>query len=298
MAKSPLADLIIRTGTVRLPDVGYLLAADPRREEEEEPHTVFFKWSGGEFKPGSMNFSAHSCCLISDPGLALVCVGGNGHYSITTPAAKPVGNIFENSLPKATGPRYGDISSVSTVAGKAIAVGVGGLAYRLDTLSGWTRIDEGLPESFDAMSVHGFGADDLYAVGSRGDIWRYDGQNWSKCDTPTNANLNSVCCAPDGMVYAAGRGGVLLSGRATTWKMIEHRETEDDFWDLEWFSGELYLSTMSALFCLRNGELRRRQFGKDVPGTCYHLSATSDVLWSIGEEDVLSFDGKNWTRVI
>jgi hypothetical protein len=80
--------------------------------------------------------------------------------------------------------------------------------------------------------------------------------------------------------------------------MIEHTETEDDFWDLEWFEEELYLSTMSALFRLRNGALRRRQFGKDVPRTCYHLSATSDVLWSIGEQDVLSFDGKNWTRVI
>jgi hypothetical protein len=298
MAKSPLEGLLIRTGVVRAPDVGYLLAADPTREEQEEAHTVFFKWGAGKFTPGSMNFSAQSCCLVTDPALALVCVAPNGHYSITAASGKPVGNIFDKSQPKPQGPRYGDIRSVSTVAGKAFAVGLEGMAYRLDDFNCWTRIDDGLPRTFGAEAVHGFSGSDLYAVGLRGEMWHYDGKKWNKCDLPTNVNLSCVCCAADGTVYAAGHQGVLVSGHASVWKVIDHWETKEPFWDLEWFGGELYLSTLSTLFRLKNDKLSRVQFGQDVPKTCNQLSATTDVLWSVGEKDVLSFDGRSWFRVV
>lgn len=298
MATSPLKGLLIRTGAVRSPDVGYLLAGDPKREEAEEAHAVFFKWSAGKFTPGAMNFSAHSCCIVTEPALALVCVGPNGHYSITAASGKPVGNIFDNSQPQPQGPRYGSISSVSAVAGKAFAVGSEGMAYRLDDFNGWTRIDDGLPDTFGARALHGFSVNDLYAVGSRGEIWHYDGKKWTKCDSPTNVHLNCVCCAPDGTVYAAGNGGMLLSGRASAWKVIEQEAVEKPFWDLEWFAGELYLSTLASLFRLAGGKLAPVEFGAEKVKTCYHLSATTEVLWSVGEKDVLSFDGKSWTRVV
>ena len=299
MATSPLKGLLIRTGAVRTPDVGYLLAGDPKREEDEEAHAVFFKWSAGKFTPGSMNFSADSCCVVTDPAPALVCVGPNGHYSITAASGKPVGNIAENSQPKPQGPRYGAISSVSTAAGKAFAVGLGGMVYRLDNFNGWTRIDDGLPDTFDAKALHGFSGEDIYAVGSRGEIWHYDGKQWTKCDSPTNVNLTCVCCAPDGRVYAAGHDGLILSGRASTWKVIEHGATQKKpFWDLEWFAGEIYVSTLSALYRLQSDKLARVQFGEEVVKTCNQLSATTEVLWSVGEKDVLSFDGKSWTRVV
>lgn len=299
MAKSPLEGLLIRTGAVRTPDIGYLLAGDPKREEAEEAHALFFKWSAGKFTPGSMNFSAHSCCMVTDPALGLVSIGPNGHYGVTTAGAKPVGNIFDNSQPKPKGPRYGSISSVSAVAGKAYAVGLGGMVYRLDDFNRWTRIDDGLPDTFNAEALHGFSRDDLYAIGARGEIWHYDGSQWSKCDSPTNVNLNCVCCAPNGTVYAAGHDGLLLSGRASAWKVIDPGATgKPPFWDLEWFANQLYVSTLSGLFRLQGDKLTRVEFGKEVVKTCNQLSATPEVLWSIGEKDVLSFDGKSWTRIV
>jgi len=35
----------------------------------------------------------------------------------------------------------------------------------------------------------------------------------------------------------------------------------------------------------------------DKPATCLRLTAADGVMWSIGAKDVLSFDGKTWTRI-
>jgi hypothetical protein len=89
--------------------------------------------------------------------------------------------------------------------------------------------------------------------------------------------------------------GAQVRGRSSSTEIPRKRL----FWDLEWFGGELHRSTISALFRLQSDKLARVQFGSEVVKTCNQLSATTEVLWSVGEKDVLlSFDGKSWTRIV
>ena len=118
-------------------------------------------------------------------------------------------------------------------------MGIEALVYRLDRLKGWTRIDEGLPQKFNIEAIDGFGGEDLYAVGNRGQIWQRAKDKWIKHDAPTNADLHAVKCAGDGHVYAAGKAGVLLRGLNDTWAAVDHDEELDAVWDLEWFDGKL-----------------------------------------------------------
>jgi hypothetical protein len=37
-------------------------------------------------------------------------------------------------------------------------------------------------------------------------------------------------------------------------------------------------------------------FGKVRTPSCYSLSVAEGVLWSVGRDDVASFDGKSWKR--
>src|SRR5260221_6322498 len=141
MAGHPLRGLLIRTGAVRLPDVGYILACDPQKEEEEIPHTISFTWKSGKFSRGEANFNAHSCCIIQHPEPGLVKVAGPGAYSVETGRGISVGNIFRDSRPLPKQSRRGDIRSTSEVGGSAYAVGLRGMVYRLDELKIWTRID-------------------------------------------------------------------------------------------------------------------------------------------------------------
>jgi hypothetical protein len=289
---------ILRTGVVRSRDLGYILAADPQLQEDDQPHTVFFKWSSGQFTRGALNFDAHTCCLATAPELALVMLSGSGEYGVTTASARLAGNVFNDSFPKPTQPRYGDLRWLATIGGIAHACGHMGAVYRLDSTTRWTRIDDGLPGSFDIEAIHGFNAGDIYAVGKRGEAWHYDGSRWTKIELPTNINLSRVCCAGDGLVYIAGHGGALIRGVGGVWAFIDHRVTADDIWSLEWFKGELFLSTLSRLYHLREDQLEPVDIGQDSPTTFYHLTCASDVMWSIGEEDVMSYDGKAWVRII
>jgi photosystem II stability/assembly factor-like uncharacterized protein len=172
------------------------------------------------------------------------------------------------------------------------------MVYRLDRLKGWTRIDEGLPQKFNIEAIDGFSGEDLYAVGNRGQIWQRAKGKWINHDVPTNADLNAVKCAGDGYVYAGGKAGVLVRGLKDTWAAVDHHEELDSVWDLEWFDGRLYLSTLDGVWVLGRKGLEPVDFGKDEPKSWYQLSAADDVLWSVGEYDIMAFDRKRWTRVV
>ena len=296
--KLPLAGLTIRTAVVRLSDRGYIVAADTKTEMED-PHAITFTWDRGQFSQGDRNYNAHSLCIINKPELGFVDISEQGYYSVNTVNGLTSGDILESSQPPPKEARYGGFRSVSEIAGRAFVVGLRGLVYRLDELKLWTRIDDGLPKSFNIQAIHGFDATDIYAVGRKGEVWHYDGKVWEKLDMPTNANLTSVKCAADGKVYITGHSGTLLCGSGETWEVINHESTDEDLWDIEWFEDKVYVSSMSSVYRLEEGQrLVKVDFGNDTPKTCYQLSTADGVMWSNGEDDIMAFDGTVWSRIV
>ena len=81
MTSLPLKGLIMRTAVARLPGLGYIYAADPKKEAEEIPHAITFKYKDGTFTRGEANYDAHSLTLVSQPEFGLIAVSGAGYYS-------------------------------------------------------------------------------------------------------------------------------------------------------------------------------------------------------------------------
>ncbi|MGK8436478.1 WD40/YVTN/BNR-like repeat-containing protein [Ectopseudomonas hydrolytica] len=298
MPKKPLDGLIIRTAVARIPGAGYIYAADPQKEAEDIPHAIILKLKDGELIRTEANYDAHSLAIVSQPGPGLIDVSGPGYYSAIMASGTSSGDIFDDSKPAPQTPRTGGIRSVAAVAGRAFAVGLRGMVYRFDGPKNWARIDDGLPDTFNAQAIHGFSETDIYVVGREGQIWSYDGRSWHHCESPTSVTLTAVKCAPNGLVYAAGHRGVLLQGRNDQWDIIDHAETTDDIWDLEWFMDHLYASTMSNVYRLNDAQLQPVNFGEDSPKSCYQLSVGEGVMWSNGEFDLMSFDGLQWSRIV
>ena len=296
MSNNPFADLSIRTGLAWSNNAGYILACNPDIEEKI-PHVKIFQWRSGKLLETWAQFNAHSVCRISLPETGIVFLSSEGFYGIHS-STSHTGNIFDKSHPDPEEDRYGSFRSVSAIAGKSYAVGLRGMVYRLDDLDVWTRIDDGLSSEFDVQAIDGFNQNDIYAVGSSGELSHYNGKRWTKYDLPTNMNLTSVKCAGDGVVYLVGHDGVMIRGRRDSWSVIHHEETMDDLWDVEWFDNKLYVSTMTNVYRLQGDNLRQLDFKDNPPKSCYHLSTADGVIWSIGEYDVLSFDGKRWIRII
>lgn len=298
MNKGPFKDLIIRTAAVLASRYGIICACDLKLERRNEPHAYFFVWDDGKFERTDCNYDAHSICLIDRPGEGSVDVSEAGYYTAVTEDDRVTQDLFANSSPPAKEKRARGIRSVHEIGGVAHAVGIRGMVYRLEALNRWTRIDEGLPSTFDGQAIHGFGVSDLFAVGSKGDVWHFDGKAWNRQDVATNRNLTSVKCTADGTVYIAGHGGTLVRGQRDQWSPIEHGDMSEDIWDLEWFAGKLYVSTLDGLFVLQDDHLRPVAYGKQTPRSTYQLSAYEDVMWSNGESDIMEFDGITWTRIV
>jgi hypothetical protein len=288
--------LRIRTGLAIRRAVGYLLACDPKTEERS-PHAKVFVLQDGNRFDSWVKFNAHAMCKVDrpEPGVIMLCSEGFYAYFTTTVYA---GSIFREALPLGGGPRFGSFRSVARIAGMAYAIGLRGMVYRFDGVSAWTRIDAGVPEDFDGQAIAGFAADDLYAVGFRGQMMHYDGTRWTGVVLPTNANLTAVVCANSGTVYAAGHRGELISGRGSTWASLSEDAFSEDIWGLAWFQDALYVSSLYRVLRRVHGRLEPVAFGKANPQSCYQLSTGQDVLWSIGETDVVQFDGQTWTQVV
>jgi hypothetical protein len=296
--KGPFKDLIIRTAVVLSPRYGIIYACDPALERRGEPHACVFVWDDGSIDRGDCNYDAHSACLIDLPEEGSVDISEAGYYTADTENDRVTQDLFDSFTPAAREKRARGLRSVREIGGVAHAIGIRGMVYRLDALDRWTRIDEGLPHDFDGQAIHGTGLSDLHAVGFRGDAWHFDGKVWRRQDLPTNRNLTSVVCAADGTVYVAGHDGILLRGRPGQWESIEHGDTDENIWDLEWFAGQLFVSTLDGLFSLQGDHLKPVAYGRHTPKSTYQLSANEGVMWSNGESDIMEFDGKTWTRIV
>jgi hypothetical protein len=277
---------------------GYVFVANLENEAAGDPFTKIVKLKDGQVEIGDTNYDAISACYITDPAIGLVDVAENGYFTANTRAGLRAGDLIDSAKPPSKNRRIGGIRSVTGIGGRAHAVGYGGMLYRHDALGAWSRIDEGLDGEFDIEAIDGFSPADLYLVGNDGSACRLAGNLWQRLDLPINANLNSVKCAPDGLVYAAGTDGTVVRGRDDVWSVLDDSGIEDEVWDLEWFQGRLYASTFDAVFVLDGDRFVPMAIGGETERSCYQLSAGDGVLWSVGERELWQFDGRSWLHLV
>jgi hypothetical protein len=77
----------------------------------------------------------------------------------------------------------------------------------------------GLRSNALLRGVWGTGPDDLFAVGSGGAIFRYDGVRGDAMQSPTQLELRAVWGFGPTEVYAAGEEGILLRFNGSSWSM-------------------------------------------------------------------------------
>jgi len=292
------------TGAVRRRDVAYVALVSDEMAANKSDHCYVSAWQRGRWVKvidSSTNWSAVASVVCQHPVEQGVFLGLGGEV-----LCAGSGDVHEEFICQGEGasPEHrGMMRGLGVVGGRAYAVGMQRQAYRRDEGNKWTCIDATARPAADDPTVYsfeaiaGFSADELYAVGRRGEIWSYVGSTWAQEASPTNMILTSVCCAEDGQVYAAGRQGTLLRGRRGRWELMAQVDSDEDFWGLVWYSGTLYASTMRRVFRLKDNRLERVDFGADRPSSCFALSAADGVLWSIGAKDVMSFDGRQWARI-
>lgn len=301
--KAALQGYSITSGTVRYSDLAYLLATNDQVIAEGHTSSLILDFDMGNWAAGAVKWLACSGTVCHVPAERFIVLGTDGSINVSgggevkeEPPIRPAGID-----PRKRGPLR-EIRGIAN--GRAYVVGTCRQAYVRDDEGQWRCIDQSAQvgdvditdTSFE--SIDGFDEQEIYTVGWEGEIWTYDGAAFTQLTSPTNLALYKVRCAPDGFVYACGQLGTLLRGRGDQWEVIEHGSTTEDLWGMEVFNGEVYVSSTRFVYRLVDGKLKAVDFGDDVPGSCYHLSAADGIMWSIGPKDVMEFNGSTWKRIL
>jgi len=152
--------------------------------------------------------------------------------------------------------------------------------------------------------IDGFSEQDIYAAGNRGDVWHFNGEHWRRVDVPTNSEIQSILCAPNGSVYLASWDGHFIQGREDRWTLVEHEFGSVGWGDLSWFKDMVYLASMSHLFRYDHKKISTVDTS---PRSAQRQSETTSSLMVVGDDEELvvsgantirMFDGSEWSELL
>lgn len=210
---------------------------------------------------------------------------------------------FETIAEAGTGAgRFGYLKRIRYVGDDVYACGDKRQIYRR-AHGTWSRFDFGTRlQDVRAIGtswndIHGHPDHGLYVVGDRGLIMRFEANTWLDCDSPTNRGLERVLMRRDGSVWAGGQSGILLNGRAQSWRVVAQTPSgEETLWGLAEFQGDIYACSSLALYKLVDEQLTSVALPADV-GSPHRLAASDRYLWLITEASLLRFDGQQWQTI-
>ncbi|WP_348945265.1 hypothetical protein ABHF33_01250 [Chitinibacter sp. FCG-7] len=210
---------------------------------------------------------------------------------------------------------------VIRAAGKVYAVGSGRRILRREGVEQWVDLRaEGkgvpLPEQLPSegetswsitlgfQDLAAFAANDMYAVGGYGDVWRFNGEHWQQCAFPSNAHLETVCCGSDGRVYISDQKGKVWAGRENRWELLANSDLP---WgsqpiDAVWFADRLILGGWGGLFALDGKELvPLQEIDPRSPNAMVSgrldVSPCGQFLLTAGPYGACLYNGQRWTRL-
>ncbi len=245
------------------------------------------------------NWTAIAMATIKPNDLrTVVCVAPHGYYweCITQTPKEINGKIKDLKF---------NIRSLAAIEHVIYACGMGRNVLKRTSPGAWDEIGPGMTKKDDGLVVgfedlDGFSADDMYAVGWMGEIWRYNKGKWKRLDSPVSANLNALCCAPDGKVYVVGDDGAMLRGRNNVWEILKTNGV-GNLMDVAVFGNTVYAVTDFQILKLQGDTLVPEDAFKeegDVPSTCLHLLTAPDGLVSMGTKDLYRLAGGAWERIV
>lgn len=199
--------------------------------------------------------------------------------------------------------KWANTRRLKCIGGYTYSVGLFRKIYKRIDMGKWVKLDKGLPEdnastNYGFKDIDAFSDTDFYAVGGCGDVWHYDGDTWTQCVFPSNQQLSTVTCAPDGNVYIGGEGCSLWVGRGHSWQQVAKGGSTILWNETVWFQDKLWLSSDYELQIWNGKVLQRPMDGDKKVVLSGHIDARDGVLIVAGTYKVDMFDGQQWHSIV
>ncbi|AKV00171.1 hypothetical protein AKJ09_06834 [Labilithrix luteola] len=280
-------DNLITGGAARYSDLVYLSLEDKGLKKKGKAHTRLGSIDGGEVGTvADVAWRTAGCCVVHKPKEQFVAVSPDGRV-LTYVGGEKLDERIEGAT---------EIRGARAIDGYAYAFGMNREVFFRGKAKQWTAMHATPARNNEVVGFEDLAGDGklLYAVGWEGEIWRYAKKVWAQVESPTSKILSAVVKTDDAF-FACGQGGTLLRGDDDGWTQLKSGVGED-LWDLCWFEGALYASSMSNVYRLDGDSLAVVPRGK---GTfdAYRLTSAQGVMWSVGQKNVLSLQDGKWTRL-
>lgn len=265
--------------------------------DKRVPHSFVLRWMRGEWSRFLIHNDVTAQCSLDELGRKTFSLCANGEVHVDTDTGVQIEHLDQSGAGPDNRRWMWDIRSV----GKSLyAVGMLRMVYKRVGTARWVRFNRGAEVSssteVDAgfRSIDGFSEASLYAVGLQGEIWQCDGQIWKRLSSPTNVRLDRVRCTALNLAYCCGADGTILKGIGSQWSVVEQNETKETFWDMVLFQNTVFFATRGALYALREDNFFRVDMQMMQPDQIWYLDANDSVLWAVGGNDIVVFDGTRW----
>jgi hypothetical protein len=154
--------------------------------------------------------------------------------------------------------------------------------------------------------IDGFSANDVYACGGIGDLWRFDGRIWSQIAMPENAfvdeytSFDRVCCGSNGLVHIlANASRRLFVGAGDEWRQIRFDNFEALVGDIGWYGSSLLLVAERECYEYCDGIVIKNRLMAACPLEFYsRIAHAEDKLLVVNGAEGAYFDGATWTRFL
>jgi len=295
--------ILFKTGFVYNKSTCYISAVIDELERKDVRHTAILRWMNGKWDEWMIKKRVVSHGVYDLPdGRTVVSAAIEGVVQVADK------NGFRWEVVDSTEEGPNDlrrIRGMRRIGNGIYVIGMSRMVYRrpIDEAI-WRSCDEGVRVSRSSKEVAGFSSiggeseKDIYAVGMRGEIWRFDGETWGKSDSGTNIGLYDIQVENKEKVYVCGDGGILLEGSRSRWRRIHNDATTDCFWSMAFLNQQLFLATdQGSIFTVKNDEVVpvSLSIGHDI--STYSLHSADNVLLSVGSRDIVIFDGKKWQEL-
>jgi len=137
--------------------------------------------------------------------------------------------------------------------------------------------------------IAGYSPTDLYVCGEGALFLHYDGATWTPIELPTNRNLVGILPLAETDVLVSGSGGTLFRGADDTWADLS--QPGPNLFEMTFWRDEIYIGGGGdGLFVFDGNALRNVKSTLPV----YSLTSNVDYLVAPGDNEAARFDGAGW----
>jgi ligand-binding sensor domain-containing protein len=151
------------------------------------------------------------------------------------------------------------------------------------------------------MAIRGLSKENIYCVGTDGEIFHFDGSRWQSIKSGTDEDLLCIKIVNADRVLIGGSNGTLLMGNHKDgFKDLSTLKDNMRIGSIEFFEGKIWIASNLGLFTYAE------KASKLIAETTTLIPDLSDVgtleaadgtLWSFGNKEIACFDGKKWNRI-